>query len=102
MAQHKADGWARVAEFMGDGLSAQQCQHRWSNHLGPLQRGLKSGNWQPDEVTLLLLYPIQTYHSAVSFTCLYMVGAALAGAGATASDPIALEHSAEGHDTGVH
>ena len=30
-----------------------------------------------------------------------MTGAALAGAGATACDPIVLEHSVEGHDGGA-
>ena len=51
VAQHRADGWARVAEFMGDGLSAKQCYDRWSNHLEPLKNGLNHRtNWQSDEV----------------------------------------------------
>ena len=50
VAKYKAQGWARVAEFMGDGLTAQQCMNKWNHYLEPLQRGLKTGDWQPDEV----------------------------------------------------
>ena len=50
VAQHKTQGWARVAEFMGDGLSAQQCSNRWNIYLKHRQKGLSSGNWQANEV----------------------------------------------------
>ena len=50
VAQLKADGWARVAEFMGDGLSSTQCSYRWNEYLEPWQQGLKRGDWQSDEV----------------------------------------------------
>ena len=88
--QHKADGWARVAKFMGDGLSARQCYDRWNNHLEPLKKGLNRRNyWQPHEVP----HPYCCYCSnlyrhltaqSLLLVCLYMTGAALAGAGATA------------------
>ena len=48
--QHKAESWAEVAEFMGDGLSAEHCKGRWNHYLETRQRGLSNGNWQPDEV----------------------------------------------------
>ena len=35
VARYKEQGWARVAEFMGDGLSELQCQHRWVIHVEP-------------------------------------------------------------------
>ena len=50
VAQYKADGWARVAEFMGDGQSAQQCCGRWNMYLKAHKKGLKTGDWQPHEV----------------------------------------------------
>ena len=44
---------------MGDGLSAQHCKNRWNIYLKHWQKGLKSANWQPDEVphpTTVLTY----------------------------------------------
>ena len=107
VAQHKAQGWARVAEFMGDGLTVAQCNNRWSNYLEPKQRGLRIGNWQPDEVPHPCCYCSNLYRHITAqlpyfLTCLYIAGGAIAGAGATASDPIALEYSEEGHDERVH
>ena len=48
--RYKEESWARVVEFMGDGLTARQCYDRWSKYLKPLQIGLTRRNWQPDEV----------------------------------------------------
>ena len=84
VAQHKEDGWARVAKFMGDGLSAQQCRNRWNMYLKYLQLGLNSGNWQPDEARLLQLLLLLVSILTALLACLYMSGEALAGAGATA------------------
>ena len=59
VALHKEHGWARVAQFMGDGLSAQHCKNRWNIYLKHWQKGLKSANWQPNEVphpTAVLTY----------------------------------------------
>ena len=50
VVKHKAQGWARVAEFMGHGLSAEQCMNRWNISLRHLQKGLNTGNWQSDDV----------------------------------------------------
>ena len=97
VAQHKTQGWERVTEFMGNGLSLQQCSNRW-RHLEPRQRGLKRGNWQPDEVphpyycSCSNLYWHRTTQSTYLLTFFYIAGPALAGAGAAACDPIALEH----------
>ena len=44
VAQHKAQGWARVARFVGDGRSAQHCSNRWNIYLKHWQKGLKSVN----------------------------------------------------------
>ena len=90
---------------MGDGLSSEQCKGRWNKYLEPLKKGLKPGNWQSDEVPYCVTVTItlNSLHSLTYlFTCFYMAGAALAGAGATASDPIVLEHSDEGHDEAAH
>ena len=110
VAQHRSQGWARVTEFMGNGLSLQQCYNRW-RHLEPRQRGLRIGNWQPDEVP----HPYYCYYCSNLYwyctaqslltcllTCFYMTGGAFAGAGAATCDTIALVHSEEGHDEGAH
>ncbi len=48
---HKASGWTKVAEHVGGGVTRLQCHHRWSNHLKPLQQGLKrGGDWTEAEV----------------------------------------------------
>ncbi len=101
VAQHKTQGWARVAEFMGDGLSTRQCMNRWHRYLElqqqPTRIALQVGAWQPDEVppphTTTLTY---TDTSLDSLSCLYMSGGALAGAGATACDPLAFESDGTG------
>ena len=81
VAQHKAQGWERMAEFMGDGLRAEQCRHRWDDYLEPRQRGLKRGNWQPDEVlhpyycTCSNIYWHRTVLYSLSYllTCIWQV-----------------------------
>ena len=97
VAKHKEQSWARVAEFVGDGLTADQCQSRWNSYLGPLQRGLKRGNWQPDEVPIPAATTLTyTDTSLDSLSCLYLPGGALAGAGATTCDPLAFESDGTG------
>ena len=106
VAQHRAQGWARVAEFMGDGLTVAQCNNRWSNYLEPKQRGLRIGNWQPDEVphsyywSRSNLYWHRTVQSLL-LTCLFMAGAALADAGATVHGHDARPHRLDGHRLGA-
>ena len=56
------------------------------------------GLWTPAMVGLYMHLTAQS----LLLTCLYMVGGALAGAGATACDTTALESSAESHDNGAH
>ena len=96
VAKYKADGWAKVAEYMGDGLSTGRCCSRWCNYLEPIQMGLKSGNWQPDEVPHPYYYCSNLYRhltvQSLLLMYLYMTGEALVGAGATSCDPIILEH----------
>ena len=72
MKRHKVDGWARVAEFMGDGLNLTQCKVRWSNYVEPRQRGLKIGNWQSDEVPHppLLLQLLFVLIKSLLFACM--------------------------------
>ena len=106
VAQHKAQGWERMAEFMGDGLRADQCRHRWDDYLEPRQKGLKRGNWQPDEVlhpyycTCSSIYWHRTAQSLL-LTYLYMAGAALADAGAPVHGHDAGPHKLDGHRLGA-
>lgn len=50
-AKYKADGWAKVAEYVGGGVTTIQCENRWSTCLGVMQHGnVKRGAWDQDEV----------------------------------------------------
>ena len=43
--------WAKVAEYVGGGVTFNQCEGRWNRQLKPLQQGLKKGeDWTEAEV----------------------------------------------------
>lgn len=54
VALYKGKGWARVAQHVGHGLTAQQCSVRWNDYLSKVQQGgIKQGNWTDEEVEVL-------------------------------------------------
>lgn len=51
VAKHKVEGWAKVAEYVGDGVTAFQCKYRWNTYHGAMQYGnVKRGPWDQEEV----------------------------------------------------
>lgn len=52
MAKFKPQGWAKVAEHVGNGVSIPQCANRWHGYLGKVnQEGTKVGSFSRDEVS---------------------------------------------------
>jgi len=55
MKLHRTDGWKKVAEFVGDGKTVEQCQSRWYVCLARVGEGLlKDVKWTEEDVSAIL------------------------------------------------
>jgi len=54
VTEHKAEGWAVVAEHMDGRATGNQCANRWHSHVQPLQRVHRVGAvWTGEELQML-------------------------------------------------
>jgi hypothetical protein len=50
VALYKAQGWQRVAEHVGGGVTGLQCMNRWSGQVKHQVEGLAKRDWTEEEV----------------------------------------------------
>jgi hypothetical protein len=90
VALYKAQGWRRVAEHVGDRITGEQCERRWSNHVKHQVEGLVKRDWTGEEVRRYALWITPECPTVVIIPC--DVGGAPDGAGPAARGGTPLEH----------